>query len=173
MQAAWGRFCHKPFQVCSITLIIFCPFARISSLILKQLEFLRKIFDSRPNFDPRMALKGHTGDFAGESPEAQNAHLTSLPNAKKDMFNVGRRQCLEKRNTGTAAQTHVCVCDCMCTIVCLKVFELCCMFRRGLTCIVRAMCVSAHAYTVAHVYVCVRACAWEWCFNLCVRVHGI
>ena len=47
-----------------------------------------------------MALEGPTGDFAGESPEAPNAHLTSLPNAKKDMFNVGRRQCLEKRNTG-------------------------------------------------------------------------
>jgi hypothetical protein len=47
-----------------------------------------------------MAFGGPTGDFAGESPEAPNAHLTSLPNAKKDMFNVGRRQCLEKRNTG-------------------------------------------------------------------------
>jgi hypothetical protein len=47
-----------------------------------------------------MALEGPTGDFAEESPEAPNAHLTSLPNAKKDMFNVGRRQCLEKRNTG-------------------------------------------------------------------------
>ena len=46
-----------------------------------------------------MALEGPTGDFAGESPEAPNAHLTSFPNAKKDMFNVGRRQCLEKRNT--------------------------------------------------------------------------
>jgi hypothetical protein len=53
-----------------------------------------------PNFDPRMALEGPTGDFAGEFPEAPNAHLTSLPNAKKDMLNVGRRQCLEKRNTG-------------------------------------------------------------------------
>ena len=56
--------------------------------------------------------------------------------------------------------THACECDCMCTIVCSKVFELCCMCRRGLTRIVRAMCVSAHAYTAAHVYVCacVRAC---------------
>ena len=34
------------------------------------------------------------------------------------------------------------------------------MCRRGLTRIVHAMCVSAHAYTAAHVYVCVcvRAC---------------
>ena len=59
----------------------------------------------------------------------------------------------------TAAQTHVCVCDCMCAIVCLKVFEFCCMCRRGLTRIVRAMCVSAHAYTAARVYVCMRACS--------------
>ena len=65
----------------------------------------------------------------------------------------------------TAAQTQVCVCDCMCTIVCLKVFELCCMCRRGLTRIVRAMCVSVHAYTAAHVYVCVCMCA-------CVPAHG-
>jgi hypothetical protein len=52
------------------------------------------------------------------------------------------------------------VCDFMCTIVCLKVFELCCMCRRGLTRIVRAVCVAAHAYTAAHVdvCVCVRAC---------------
>jgi hypothetical protein len=69
----------------------------------------------------------------------------------------------------TAAQTHVCVCDCMLE------GELCCMCRRGLTRIVRAMCVSAHAYTAARVYVCVRACSWKhrWCLNLCVRVHGI
>jgi len=76
---------------------------------------LRNFFDSRPNFDPRMALEGPTGDFAGESPEAPNAHLTSLPNAKKDMFNVGRRQCLEKRNT------DVCVCVCMCVNVSVHV----------------------------------------------------
>ena len=106
MQAAWGRCCHTPFQVCSTTLILFCPFARILIAHFKQLEFLRKFFDSRPNFDPRMALKGPSGDFAGESPEAPNAHLTSLPNAKKDMFNVGRRQCLEKRNTGTDIHHH-------------------------------------------------------------------
>ena len=62
-----------------------------------------------------MALEGPTGDFAEESPEAPNAHLTSLPNAKKDMFNVGRRQCLEKRNT------DVCVCVCMCVNVCVRV----------------------------------------------------
>ena len=35
------------------------------------------------------------------------------------------------------------------------------MCRRGLTRIVRAMCVSAHAYTAARVYVCVRACSWK------------
>jgi len=104
MQAARGRCCHTPFQVCSITLILFSPFARILIAHLKQLKILRKFFDSRPNFDPRMALEGPTGDFAGESPEAPNAHLTSLPNAKKDMFNVGRCQCLEKRNTGVPAQ---------------------------------------------------------------------
>ena len=53
--------------------------------------------------------------------------------------------------------------------------ELCCMCRRGLTRIVRAMCVSAHAYTAARVYVCVRACSWKhrWCLNLCVRVRHL
>jgi len=47
------------------------------------------------------------------------------------------------------------------------------MCRRGLMLIVRAMCVSAHAYSTAHVYVCVRACSWKhrWCLNLCVRVQ--
>jgi hypothetical protein len=79
----------------------------------------------------------------------------------------------------TAAQTHVCVCYCMCTIVCLKVFELSCMCRRGLTRTVRAMYVSAHAYTAANVYVCVyvcvHACSWKhkWILNLCVHVPGI
>ena len=61
----------------------------------------------------------------------------------------------------TAAQTHVCVCDCMCTIACVSY----------------AACagVDLHAYTAARVYVCVRACSWKhtWCLNLCVRVHGI
>ena len=75
-----------------------------------------------------------------------------------------------------AAQTLVCVY--VCAIVCVRLHaegELCCMCRRGLTRIVRAMCVSAHAYTAARVYVCVRACSWKhrWCLNLCVRVHGI
>ena len=59
----------------------------------------------------------------------------------------------------TAAQTHVCVCDCMCTIACLKVSYAACA---GVDLrIVRAMCVSAHAYTAARVYVCVRACSWK------------
>ena len=77
------------------------------------------------------------------------------------------------------------VCDCMCKIECLKEFELCCMCRRGLTCIVRAMCVSAHAYMAAHVYVCVRACllmetlmvftfvracAWHLAWHVCVTL---
>ena len=60
-----------------------------------------------------------------------------------------------------AAHTHVCVYDFMLE------GELCCICRRGPTRIVRAMCVSAHAYTAAHVYVCMRACSWKhrWCFE--------
>jgi len=49
-----------------------------------------------------MALEGPTGDFAGESPEALNAHLTSLPNAKKDMFDVN----VSKKETLTHTHTH-------------------------------------------------------------------
>jgi hypothetical protein len=95
-----------PFKYAPSLRFFFALLRAFSSLILKQREFLRNFFDSRPNFDPRMALEGPTGDFAGESPGAPNAHLTSLPNAKKDMFNVGRRQCLEKRNTATRTQVH-------------------------------------------------------------------
>ena len=88
---------------------------------------------------------------------------------------------------GTCVRVSACMVQCaLCirlhklvyvyAIVCLKVFEFCCMCRRGLTRIVRAMCGSAHAYTAAHVfvYVCVRACSWKhrWCLNLCLRVHG-
>jgi len=77
------------------------------------------------------------------------------------------------------ARAYGCTNSCMCVRLyvydCMLEGELCCMCRRGLTRIVRAMCVSAHAYTAARVYVCVRACSWKhrWCLNLCVRVHGI
>ena len=57
---------------------------------------------------------------------------------------------------GTCVRVSACMVQCaLCirlhklvyvyAIVCLKVFELCCMCRRGLASIVRAMCVSAHA----------------------------
>ena len=60
----------------------------------------------------------------------------------------------------TAAQTQVCVCDCMCTIVCLKVFELCCMCRRGLTrrLYVRCACLPMRTRLHMCMCVCVRAC---------------
>ena len=75
----------------------------------------------------------------------------------------------------------------VCAIVCLQVFEFCCMCRRGLTRIVCAMCVSAHAYTAALVYVCVSvrgcllmetkmmfkivlACAWHLAWHVHVTL---
>jgi len=96
-----------------------------------------------------MARKGPTGDFAGESPEAPNAHLTSLPNAKKDMFNVGRRQCLEKRNTGPLATSPFCTCMCVYACACLHFICACVCVR------VRAH-VRAHV-SILYVHVCVRA----------------
>jgi hypothetical protein len=74
----------------------------------------------------------------------------------------------------------MCVCDCMCTIVCLKVFELC--FSAGVNlhvlyvrCACLPMRARLHMFMCVYVCVCVRACSWKyrWCLNLCVRVHGI
>ena len=57
--------------------------------------------------------------------------------------------------------TNSCMCVRLYVYDCMLEGELCCMCRRGLKRIVRAMCVSAHAYTAARVYVCVRACSWK------------
>ena len=59
----------------------------------------------------------------------------------------------------TAAQTHVCVCDCMCTIACLKVSYAACAGVDLHVLYVRCACLPMR--TRLHVYMCA-----------CVLAHG-
>jgi len=88
----------------------------------------------------------------------------------------------------TAAQTHVCVCDCMCTIACLKVSYAACAGVDLHVLYVRCACLPMH--TRLHVYMCacvlahgnivgefVLVCAWHLAWQvrvtlLVVHVHA-